>query len=234
MHGIVGFLNPILIISIVLLYFSFVSMLVDLSIRFNLYDYHIILFGFCFGMIQETFGNGSTFRDANVCGINVINIVLINIIWWGLIQGVLALYFANRIVKFNVRDANKMGKVGWGLAIGFIIVMLLVSVVEGTLPSASFTAYAISIGLILASFVTFLLLKKDKTVKSVKNIKAFDVLIMFQFILSIFIGIIHSVIGTTVAIHLFISWSLFVVLVYIMVRFKGKVGINSVDHWRMI
>lgn len=221
--GPVGFLNPVLLISLFLIYLSFFSMLADLLVRFNLRDRHIILFGFFFGMFQEIFNKGSVFDDPNFFGVNLINIALINVVWWGLLQGVFALYFANHLIQFKKESAKKMGRIGWGLAVGFVLFMFLVNVLEKTLPSAPFIAYAISVSLMFASFLVFLLSDKNKPARVIEKIKLVDILIIVQFVFSILTGFFHLVFGDTIATYLFIAWSIFMALIYVILRFKGKV-----------
>lgn len=221
--GLAGFLNPVLLISLFLIYLSFFSILADLLVRFNLRDHHIILFGFFFGMFQEIFNKGSVFDDPNFFGVNLINIALINIVWWGVLQGVFTLYFANRLVEFKKEEAKKMGKISWGLAVGFILFMFLVNLLEKTLPSAPLSAYAITVSLMFASFLFFLLSDKNKPARVVEKIKLIDILIIIQIILSILIGFLQLVFGYVTAVYLFMAWSVFMALIYVGLKFKRKV-----------
>lgn len=220
--GAAGFLNPVLIVSLVLLYFSFCSMLVDLWARFDLPDYRIIFFGAFFGMIQETFGNGSAFNEPNFFGVNLINIFLINIIWWGLLQGVLALYFANRVVALEKKEALKMKWPGWALAVGFILFMILARILEKTLPNASLKAYMIGAGITIVFLLIFLFLRIRPKPRAEK-IKIIDVVIAVQFVISAIIGFLHLLFGNIMAIYLFLAWSLLLAIIYIIIRLRGRV-----------
>jgi len=114
-HGITGFLNPILTISLLLLYTTYFLMLEDLIIRYKLRDIHVFVIGVIFGLWHETFTTGNNLKADGIFGLDPFVLVVANVFWWGIIQTVMAQYFCNRI--FGPRDVNhnKMGRIGWGL-----------------------------------------------------------------------------------------------------------------------
>jgi hypothetical protein len=62
-HGVLGFLNYVLVISLILMYLSLFIMIEDLIIRFNLKDHHVLLLAFSYGLFQETFNTGNVFKN---------------------------------------------------------------------------------------------------------------------------------------------------------------------------
>jgi len=80
-----------------LLYLTYFSMLEDLIIRYRLRDYQVLNIGFVFGMFHESFNTGSVFGNRAFFGVDLGLVLLVNIGWWGFLQSVLAMYFANLV-----------------------------------------------------------------------------------------------------------------------------------------
>ncbi|MHA1299422.1 MAG: hypothetical protein ACTSO9_08320 [Candidatus Helarchaeota archaeon] len=108
--------HPLLIIVLFFTYFSLFTILEDLILRYKLRDYHIVLLAFFYGTIYLAFASGFLFAPPLLFGINYFAWFFVNFVWWGIIQGVLTFYIANRI---TARDWNHptLGKLGWILTL---------------------------------------------------------------------------------------------------------------------
>ncbi|MFX0071826.1 MAG: hypothetical protein ACFFAO_12115 [Candidatus Hermodarchaeota archaeon] len=227
-HSIIGFLNPILTISLFLLYLSYFSILEDLIIRFKLRDHHVLLVGFIFGLFHETFTTGSVFNEPFFLGINLFYLILANIFWWGILQSVFALYFANSIIERSEVD-KKMGPIGWILAIAFNILLLLGRVLEGTLPEGSVLGYTISLIIMGVALVIFILIKKPDEILEIERVKMIDILLKVQIIIALIMGSILIFFIGIVALYLFILWSLVIGVIYIILFLKDKRFVGSIN-----
>lgn len=222
-HGIGGFLNPVLTISLFLIYLSYFIILVDLIVRFNLRDYHVLLIGFIYGMLQETLNTGSVFNDAFVLGVNPIYIFMANILWWGILQSVFAYYFAKTIVKDSEDEFNKMGLRGWMFAIGINVFFFGVLGIEDNYPDGTAVGYLVSLTLVVITIAIFVIeiKKKTKGILRIEHVRFVDTLMRIQIILCVVMGIMHTFILGIVALYLFLLWSVFTGIVYLTFALKG-------------
>lgn len=221
-HGIGDFLNPVLTISLFLMYLSLFSIIEDLIVRYKLKDQHVLLISFIYGMFQETFNTGSVFNEPNFFGVNLLYVFMINILWWGILQSLLALYFANQIVKADSEFQKEMGPIGWILAIGFNILLLIGSILEGNLPPAAPLDYGICILFMVIALVVFIIINRHNEPKQVEQNKIFNILLKIQIILCLIIGFAYIVIGYYIAVYLFMIWAVVIGILYIGFRAKGK------------
>ncbi|MGD2249768.1 MAG: hypothetical protein PVF58_15270 [Candidatus Methanofastidiosia archaeon] len=222
-HGVSGFLNFVLVISLILMYVSLFIMIEDLIVRYKLKDYHVLLLAFSYGLFQETFNTGSVFNNPQIFGVNVFNIIMVNVLWWGIIQCLYSRYFAVQIVGESKKE-SKTSIYGWIFAIGFNMLLFLGSVFESHLPEGTSSGYIISIGLIISGLVAFFVLKTPSE-KPIRKLKVIDTLIKINLFLCVFMGVLHGFIGVGV-IYFFVVWTFFLGLVYCFLRIKGMVFIG--------
>lgn len=122
------FNKPMTIVFLALIYFSLFSMLEDLIRRFKLNNLQIAVFAIGFGIFPELYLTGSVFGKPLLLGINWQAFLTINIVWWGVLQSLVTLYFANRLSPREWSE-RYMGPFGWGACIVYIVAICAVSFV---------------------------------------------------------------------------------------------------------
>ncbi|KYK32633.1 MAG: hypothetical protein HXS46_04565 [Theionarchaea archaeon] len=121
--------RPLFMFALFGIYFTYFSMLEDLIVRFRLKNYQIFLCAFLYGLFPIAFLTGNLF-NTNVysgimlAGVNMGTLIIIGILAWGVVQGIITLYFANRL---QTRDWNhpRMGKVGWTSAVLYQLLVMI-------------------------------------------------------------------------------------------------------------
>jgi hypothetical protein len=103
---------PVLTLVLLAIYFSYFTLLEDLIVRWRLGDIQVLAAGILVGTIIVPVAAGAALYPPLILGINWGQLFFINIIWWGPLQFVLAMYLANRIAP---RDWNhpQLGRGGW-------------------------------------------------------------------------------------------------------------------------
>ena len=204
-HGITGFLNPILTISLLLLYTTYFLMLEDLIIRYKLRDIHVFLIGIIFGLWHETFTTGNNLKADGILGLDPFVLVVANVFWWGIIQTVMAQYFANR--SFGPRDVNyvKMGRIGWSLCLFFSFSALSNYGKYTNVPSEAYV-----IVFVLMAFLAVLLkfLKKPEKHQEFIRSKFLDILFILHLSLCLGIGFTMGSMTNITSTTAFVYWSL--------------------------
>ncbi|MHA1386364.1 MAG: hypothetical protein ACTSR3_21630 [Candidatus Helarchaeota archaeon] len=121
--------NIPLLLGIIGIYFTYFTILEELIVRYKLRDYQLILWAFFLGIFVIAFTGGQIFNPRPalemffIFGINYIDFIFVNVIWWSLFQTVLAFYFANRVTRRDW-EHERLGKIGWFLTI-FIFCLIL-------------------------------------------------------------------------------------------------------------
>lgn len=159
-RGVTTFLQqPLLILSLCGIYFTFFAMVEDLMVRYCLKNYQVTLFAFLYGFIPEMFLSGNLFNQATsfgffFFGISLKTLFVINFFAWGIMQSLITFYFANRI---NVRDWNhpRMGKVGWGLCVGYHVLIIVLARSNPYRPKGTPLSYAVALFLMIVVAVLF-------------------------------------------------------------------------------
>ena len=228
-----GFLRqPILLVLLPTVYISYFAMFEDLIVRYHLRDYQVVVVGFIFGMFYMMFGSGAMFAGPLVFDVNLNAIVFIGILWWGMIQGVLTFYFANRIDARDWQHAM-MGKKGWiaGVLVNAAVLCLLWY--NPYLPIGSTTGYIIGAG--FAALAALLLIwdlrRKSRSAAKFEQSLALDSLSFGSVLFFVLMGIsflsdnqlVGATYGSPTATMLVIRWTLILflgLLVYIYMRRK--------------
>lgn len=131
-RGIKEFTNrPLFMLALFGIYFTYFAMLEDLIVRLKLTNYQILLTAFLYGLFPTAFLTGNLFnRDIYggivVAGINVGTVVIVGILAWGVVQGMITLYLANRLSPRDW-DHPKMGRAGWALAVVYQLVVTAIA-----------------------------------------------------------------------------------------------------------
>lgn len=125
MRGIQGILDRGLVFFLFLLYFSYYAIVEDLILRYRITNKQMVIVGFTFGLVPQTFITGVIFEGPLLFGVNIGRLIFIGIVWWGILQGLITFYFATRLVHRNW-DRTPMGRLGWILSLGYILFFTLV------------------------------------------------------------------------------------------------------------
>ncbi|KYK30683.1 MAG: hypothetical protein AYK19_17985 [Theionarchaea archaeon DG-70-1] len=159
--------RPLFALALFGIYFTYFSMLEDLMVRFRLKNYQIILVAFLYGLFPIAFLTGNLFNTKVysgiiVAGVNIGTLLIIGILAWGIVQGIVTLYFANRILA---RDWNhpRMGKVGWSAAVVYQFLVMVYAHTNPVTPRGTPVGYLV-FGLLVIVAV-FLVIKSLKTPK---------------------------------------------------------------------
>ena len=204
-HGIIGFMNPILTISLLILYSTYFLMLEDLIVRYRLHDIPVFLIGIIFGLWHETFTTGNNLKADGLYGLDPFVLVVANLFWWGIMQTVMARYFANRSFGPRDTDHKKMGRIGWGICLFFNLSAISNYVKYPEIPVEAYIIVFILIGVLVT------LLKYVK--KPVQNhefirSKFLDILLILHLALCLGIGLTVGSMANAMSTTAFVYWSL--------------------------
>lgn len=181
--------KPLIFLSMFGIYFTCFAMLEDLMVRYNLKNLQLALIAFFYGFVPEIFLTGNLFNREIYAGylflgLNMGTIFIINFFAWGIMQSIVTFYFANRI---QVRDWNhpRMGYFGWGLCIGYQVLVILMSRFNPYRPHGAPLSYVVAILLMVFVAILFIksLEKKEKIVhfqpSLVMDVFAFGSVLLF-------------------------------------------------------
>jgi len=228
-----GFVNLKLVPGLILLlgvtYFSLFTMVEDLIVRYKLKDYQLMLLAFFYGTIYMTWASGSIFYQPNWRGINIGLLLIINIVWWGAIQGVLTFYLANKI---SPRDWNhpQMSKVGWAVNLIVSLVCLRIFQLSPVVPHGSGQGQVtIFVILIISLVLTIISIKKNQETINFESNKVLDTLAWGSwavFGLSAIFNkggeLVNSSILGSANLKIIILWTLLVALAMLIFRIVKK------------
>ena len=131
-RGIREFTNrPLLVLALFGIYFTYFAALEDLIVRLKLTNYQIFLAAFLYGLFPTAFLTGNLFnRDIYgsivVAGVNIGTVVVIGILAWGVVQGMITLYLANRLSPRDW-DHSKMGRAGWASIVVYQLAVMVIA-----------------------------------------------------------------------------------------------------------
>ncbi len=145
-RGITEFISrPQFVLALFGIYFSYFAMLEDLMVRFKLTNHEVLLAAFLYGLIPTTFLTGNLFNrhiygGIIIAGVNIGTILVVGILAWGVMQGIITLYLANRLAPRNWNHP-RMGRVGWALAVGYQLVMMAIAQANPQRPPGTTSGY---------------------------------------------------------------------------------------------
>lgn len=222
-HGAVGFLNPVLTGSLVVLYSTYFLMLEDLVVRYRLGETHVLLAGVVFGLWHETFTTGSVFAPGSPLGINPVVVVLASVFWWGIMQSVSGLYFANRFLGARDWGHRRMGKLGWGICLLF---SLQAAQTMFKMVGSSPTGYIVSLSLLAIVVFVFIYTKKPEAVIPFQRSRPLDALIVLHLLLCLGIGLTVGSRTNQATQIAFVAWSVVFGVVVALIRWRTRTAIS--------
>lgn len=119
------FIPPFLFLT----YFTYFTMLDDLTLRFRLRDGQLMTASFIYGTMGTCLFSGRAFTPPLILGVNWGALLFINLVWWGAVQAVLTFYLAGRLFP-REWDARPLPLWGWGvlLPVQGLVVLVFQSV----------------------------------------------------------------------------------------------------------
>lgn len=151
MRGAGGFaLHKGFMLILPVIYFSYFMIVESLIRKYRITNKQLFAVAFCFGILITTFFSGNIFAGPALLGINWPWFLFVNIVWWGIIQGLLTFYLATRIVKRDWTEES-MGRRGFVLSSAVILFFLLLAFFTGA-PKGLPIGYITSIVLFLIAF----------------------------------------------------------------------------------
>ncbi len=121
-----------------------------------------MLIGFIYGNLTAILLPGAVFTPTLYLGINWVNLIYVNIVWWGIIQGVLTFYIATRLAP---RDWShtRLSRRGWVFSLLVIVgIYLVLRIFARNVPKISYIAIGILLVLsIVLMYIIRRTLKKD-------------------------------------------------------------------------
>jgi hypothetical protein len=203
-HGLTGFLNPVLPISLLVLYTTYFLMLEDLVVRYGFRSIQVLVVGIIFGLWHETFTTGSSF--GGFLGVDPIILVIANVFWWGVMQSVMGLYFANRFLGPRNPEHRRLGPIIWGLCLVFSLVAASNYM---KYDNATPQAYVVIFLLIGVMVILLRLLPRSGEMTIFTPMRFLDRILYIHLALCIVIGISIGSIENTVTTIGFVIWALF-------------------------
>jgi hypothetical protein len=146
--------QPFLPVVLFSIYFTLYIMVEDLILRFKLKDYQLMILSFFYGTIYCAYTSGIAFINPTFMGVAWVPLILVNLIWWGTVQAVVAFYLANTI---SARDWNhkKLSPVGWLICLIINIACVLIFQQSGVIPSGTPIGQLVIILLCILTLVVF-------------------------------------------------------------------------------
>lgn len=202
-HGLAGFLNPVLPISLLVLYTTYFLMLEDLVVRYSFRAIHVLVVGIIFGLWHETFTTGSSFGE--FLGVDPIILVVANVFWWGVMQSVMGLYFANRFLGPRNPEHERLGSIVWGLCLAFSLVAASNYMKYDDASPQAYVVIFLLIG-IMAILIWFLPKSREDSIFT--PMRFLDKILYVHLTLCIVIGISIGSIENAATTIGFVIWSL--------------------------
>ena len=173
--------------TLFLLYLTYFSMLEDLIIRYHLRDYQVLNVGFVFGLFHETLNTGSVFGNQAFLGLDLTLLLLINIGWWGFLQSVLAMYFANRL---SARDwsHSSMGKIGWISSISYNAFVVFAALLDANHPERGVAGYLSALTINCLAILLFWKTLRPRDTLPFNKSRLVDAIVVAQATLCVIIG----------------------------------------------
>ena len=185
--------RPLFMLALFGIYFTYFAMLEDLIVRYKLKNYQIFVTAFLYGLFPIAFLTGNLFNPRvyagfMVAGVNLGTVLVIGILAWGVVQGMVTLYLANRIWP---RDWNhpKMGKSGWALALLYQAVVMVLASRNPVTPRGTPVGYLVfGVLVVVAALLLMRSLKIPGEIQMFQPSRVMDILAVGSVILFLFNG----------------------------------------------
>ncbi|MBC7249286.1 MAG: hypothetical protein H5T62_03300 [Anaerolineae bacterium] len=232
--------RPLFVLALFGIYFTYFAMLEDLIVRFRLKNNELVLAAFLYGLFPIAFltrnlFNPGIYGGVMLAGVNLGTLFIVGILAWGVVQGIVTLYLANRVSPRDW-DHPRMGKVGWGLAVLYQLGVMVKAHFNPNAPRGTGMGYLV-FGLLVA-VSTALLVRSLRTTRPpirpfqpsrVMDMLAFGSVLLFLILGTFFVSgpiIVTSQPLNLVAVTIENIWTLFCGLVFFTYRWRRKADIQ--------
>lgn len=152
MRGVRGFFfHRGIFLFVTPLYAAYFFIIDSLMRRYRVRLRHLLVGAFVLGCFVLGFFSGLAFRPPTVLGINWPVLLFINVLWWGLLQTVLGLYFARRLAGFDPTEpplgTRSLRRYGGFIVLFHVFTFLVARTAKGTLPALLILVVMILAGL---------------------------------------------------------------------------------------
>jgi len=145
-----------------------------------------------------------------------------SVIWWGVMQSVVGLYFANRFFGAREWEHRRQGKLGWGLCLLF---SLQAASSFMKMEGSSFVGYAVCLSIIAAVVLLSVFHKSSSAVCEFRRSRFLDILVVVHLALCLVIGATIGSASNPVSTIAFVVWSVVFGAMGAVYRFKTKTPI---------
>ena len=128
--------QPVLPFILFSIYFTLFSMVEDLIVRFKLKDYHLMVLAFFYGTLYGALTSGIVFIRPSWFGVAWMPMILVNIAWWGALQGVVTFYLAN-LISPRDWDHSRLSHKGWVICLTINVAAVLLFQTTGLIPTGT-------------------------------------------------------------------------------------------------
>ncbi|MFX0137436.1 MAG: hypothetical protein ACFFDN_27600, partial [Candidatus Hodarchaeota archaeon] len=237
MRGIYGFLDRFLAFWLFWIYFAFFNMIIHIAIISYGSERAILASVATFGIIPATYATGIIFIKPDLTGLNIIILIIVLFVWWGVLQTFFPLYMSGKLFGGKIQD-GKLNKLGWILCLVYIAVFNY-NAFTGAIKGV-FQGYIIAFIIFLLLFLwTFIELRKvNKTEKKYLTDNEQDLydskILEFGFystvIISFISGLILPLFDTPIgelhvypkSIWLMSIWSIILLIITLIYKLKEK------------
>jgi len=190
--------RPLFVLALFGIYLTYFAMLEDLIVRRRLTNYQVFLIAFMYGLLPTAFLTGNLFNRSiyggfMVAGLNLGTVVIIGILAWGVVQGMVTLYLANRLWP---RDWNhpRMGKAGWAASVVYQVVIMVIARSNPRTPRGSPLGYLAAAALVtVAGILLYLSLRTLRpSPQAFQRSKVMDFLAFGSVIVFLVLGTLFS------------------------------------------
>jgi hypothetical protein len=157
--------RPLLVLALFGIYLTYFAMLEDLIVRFRLKNVELFLVAFVYGLfpigfLTRNLFNPGIYGGIMLVGVNLGTLVVVGVLAWGVMQGMITFYLANRLSPRDW-DHARMGKVGWGLALIYQVGAMIKAHYNPNAPRGTLPGYLVFGLLVIVS--ASLLIRSLKT-----------------------------------------------------------------------
>lgn len=158
--------QPFLPLLLFFIYFTLFTMVEDLIVRFRLRDSQLMILSFFYGTIYCAWISGILFLPpVSIGGIRWIELLYVNLVWWGSLQAVLTFYLAN-LLSPREWNHSRLSKKGWAVCLMIQAMAFYLFQKSGLLPHGSPTGTFTILIILAVSLAIFLLtLKKENEIQ---------------------------------------------------------------------
>ena len=106
MRGILGFFDRFLFFWLFFIYFSYFNIVIHVSSITHGSERVILATTASFGIILATLGTGIIFIDYSVIGLNILTLLIVLFVWWGVLQTFIPMYMSGKLFGYHFNNGQ--------------------------------------------------------------------------------------------------------------------------------